>query len=43
VFTGLVDKGANLSTADASGSIALHIAAKGGYLNVVDLPADSFL
>jgi ankyrin repeat protein len=40
VFTGLVDNGANLSAADTSGSTALHIAAKGGYLKIVDLPAD---
>jgi ankyrin repeat protein len=40
VFTGLVDNGANLSAADPSGSTALHIAAKGGYLKIVDLSAD---
>ena len=37
-----MEKGANLCAADASGSTALHIAAKGGYLNIVQYVADSF-
>ena len=38
----LVEKGANLCAADASTSTALHIAAKGGYLNIIQYLADSF-
>jgi ankyrin repeat protein len=38
----LVQKGANLCAAEASGSTALHIAAKSGYLNILQYLADSF-
>jgi ankyrin repeat protein len=37
-----VKKGGNLSSVGASGSTALHIAAKCGYLNIVQYLAHSF-
>ena len=38
----LMAKGANLCAADASGSTALHVAAKGGYLDIVQYLSGSF-
>jgi ankyrin repeat protein len=38
-----VEKGANVCATDVSSSTALHIARKGGYLNIVQYLADSFV